>query len=132
MNKTSKLGIFVTKNAWKKMSDIMTTSKNNLGFMYSVSSGGCNGFNFELDLLNKDNHNNITKNKPLVLKNNQTTLYIDPFSEMYLLGSTIDYIKEDYSKNIFENKFVFNIDSDLASSCGCGVSFTPKNLKNLD
>ena len=25
---------------------------------------------------------------------------IEPLSEMYLLGTTIDYIHEDYSKNI--------------------------------
>ena len=29
-------------------------------------------------------------------------IYIDPISEMYLLGTTIDYIHEDYSKGHFE------------------------------
>ena len=45
---------------------------------------------------------------------------------MYLLGTTIDYVKEDYSKNIFESKFVYIPDKDKATSCGCGVSFNPK------
>ena len=49
-------------------------------------------------------------------------------SEMYLIGTTIDYVKEDYNKGIFENKFIYNIDKKLASSCGCGVSFMPRNL----
>jgi len=47
-------------------------------------------------------------------------------SELYLLGTTIDYINQDYIKNIFESKFIFNIDKELASACGCGISFTPK------
>ena len=48
---------------------------------------------------------------------------------MYLIGTTIDYINEDFSKGVFENKFVYKIDRELASSCGCGVSFMPRNLK---
>ena len=46
--------ILVTKNAWMKMSQIMNVSKNKYGFIYSASSGGCNGFNFELNLLDKN------------------------------------------------------------------------------
>ena len=48
-------------------------------------------------------------------------------SEMALLGTTIDYISEDYNQGVFENKFIFTPDKDYASSCGCGISFTPKN-----
>ncbi len=46
--------------------------------------------------------------------------------EFLLLGTTIDYIHEDYLNGVFENKFVFIPDKTLASSCGCGISFTPK------
>ena len=47
-------------------------------------------------------------------------------SEMHLLGTTIDYIKEDYLKGQFESKFIFDVDKDLLMTCGCGISFTPK------
>ena len=47
---------------------------------------------------------------------------------MYLIGTTIDFINEDFNKGIFESKFIYNIDKKLASSCGCGISFTPKNV----
>ena len=43
---------------------------------------------------------------------------------MFLLGTTIDYVKEDYNKNIFESKFIFVPNKDLANTCGCGVSMT--------
>ena len=68
------------------------------------------------------------KMKPSILTNDDVQLYIEPLSEIHLIGTTIDYINEDFSKGIFENKFIYNIDKKLASSCGCGVSFMPRNL----
>ena len=123
---SSRIGIFITQNAWKKMTKILQHSKNNLGFLFSASSGGCSGFNFQLDLLDKETFNEIDPKNPMILQDNKTMVYIEPLSEMYLLGTTIDYIKEDYTKGQFENKFVFNVDKERASSCGCGISFNPK------
>ena len=37
-----------------------------------------------------------------------------------------NFVGEDYAKDIFESKFIFSPDKELASSCGCGVSFSPK------
>lgn len=125
----SKNIISVTANAWKKMSSIIQKSNNKNGFIFGVTSGGCNGFNFDLRLIETDEQQEIMKMKPNVLKNNDVQLYIEPLSEIHLIGTTIDYIKEDFNKGIFENKFVYNIDKKLASSCGCGISFMPRNLK---
>ena len=126
LKSVSKIGINITKNAWNKMENIMKYSKNKSVFIFSASSGGCNGFNFNLELLDDKKLNNFNNIKPNYLKNNTTKVYIDPLSEMYLIGTTIDYVYEDYTKGQFENKFVFNVDSKLMSSCGCGISFSPK------
>jgi Fe-S cluster assembly iron-binding protein IscA len=58
--------------------------------------------------------------------NNNIKIYIDQLSEFYLLGTKIDYISEDFNKNIFESKFTFTPNKNKASSCGCGISFSPK------
>ena len=117
----------ITKSAWNKMSNIIQKAGNQLGFIYSASSGGCNGFNFELNLLDKKLHSEIIKNKyHTVLLNDNSKLYIDPISEMFLLGTTIDYIHEDYSKGQYESKFKFEIDKNNMTSCGCGISFNIK------
>ena len=50
--------INVTKNAWKQMTKVIQITENQYGFLYSASSGGCNGFNFELDLLDKERYQN--------------------------------------------------------------------------
>ena len=125
----SKNIINVTTNAWKKMSSIIQKSNNKNGFIFGANSGGCNGFNFDLRLIEKEEKKEIMKLKPSILTNNDVNLYIEPLSEMHLIGTTVDYINEDFSKGIFENKFVYKIDKKLASSCGCGVSFMPRNLK---
>jgi len=126
--------ILITQNAWRKMRDILLKSNNNLGFIYSASSGGCNGFNFELNIIQKKEYDNIVKHKFYSVLTDETketneiptNVYVDPLSEMISLGTTIDYIHEDYSKGQFESKFNFIIDKELMTSCGCGISFSPK------
>ena len=121
--------INITKNAWNKMSQIIRLTKNQYGFLYSASSGGCNGFNFELNLLKEDEYKKIRNNKfYTVLNDKNTHLYVDPLSELYLLGTSIDYVTEDFSSGEFESKFKFGINKELMTSCGCGVSFSPKGF----
>jgi len=125
-----KFPITITDNAWNKMSDIIK-KQNAKSFLFTANSGGCNGFNYQLDLLNEKKYNEFYNNhkgkhKPTVIKNNNTMVLIDPIAEMILLGTTVDYVSSDYNKNIFESKFIFKPDQNFASSCGCGVSFTPK------
>ncbi len=119
--------ITVTSSAWKKMSNIVK-AKQAQGFIFSAVSGGCNGLNYNLKLFNDNEEINklaTGKIKPTKIESKNIAVYIDPLSEMFLLGTTIDYISEDYEKNIFENKFVFYPDKNIATSCGCGVSFAP-------
>ena len=120
--------ISITNNAWNKMTYILNKQNNNnlFGFIFSAKGGGCNGFNYDLKLLNNDEFNNINKKRISILEKNKTKLLVDPLAEMYLIGTTIDYINEDFNKGIFEKKFIFKPDKKLASTCGCGTSFTPK------
>jgi Fe-S cluster assembly iron-binding protein IscA len=67
------------------------------------------------------------KFKPTIMKKKNTKIVVDPVSEILLSGTTVDYVSEDYENGVFENKFVFTPDKKLASSCGCGISFTPKD-----
>ena len=53
-------------------------------------------------------------------------IFVDPDAESFIWNDT-DYVEEDWNKGVFENKFIFIPDKDLVSSCGCGISFTPKN-----
>ena len=124
----SKNIITVTKNAFQKMNSIMKKSNNKNGFLFRIDSGGCNGFNFNLKLMEDKELDKIIKQKPNIIQNEKVKVYVEPLSELYLVGTEIDYLKEDYSKGIFESKFIYNVDKKMASTCGCGVSFTPRKL----
>ena len=120
--------INITKNAFTKMETIMKKSWNKNGFLFGVTSGGCNGFNFNLKLIENKELDEIKKLKPNIISQGDVNVFVEPLSEIYLIGTTIDYTEENFSKGIFESKFIYNIDKELATSCGCGVSFNPKKL----
>lgn len=126
LQKLSKVGIYVTQKAWNKMEQIIQVSNNSIGFLFQATSGGCNGFNFKLDILDRKTFNKMKK--PMILQNNSlgVKLYIDPTSEMFLLGTKIDHVSENYLNGQYESKFIFQVDPKMASSCGCGISFSPK------
>ena len=115
--------IKVTSSAWNKIDFIINKANNKQGMLFSVQGGGCNGFNYKLNLINE---NIKDLDKYSFVKNDKSKVFIDPIAEMYLIGTTIDYINEDFSKGIYENKFKFIPEKDRASTCGCGVSFSPK------
>ena len=127
-NKYMKNIVNITSTAWKKMGHIILKSNNKYGFLFGATSGGCNGFNFNLNLLEKNEFNELIKLKPNIIKNDNIKLYIDPFSELYIFGTTIDYVEEDFKKGIFENKFIYKVDKEKVSSCGCGISFMPRKI----
>jgi iron-sulfur cluster insertion protein len=130
--------ITITNNAWSKIASILSqVNKTNTNtqtntqtntvtsMLFSVNGGGCNGFKYDLNI---DTDNNQDKyEKYMFIEKDKNRVYIDPISELYIIGTTIDYIKEDFNKNIFESKFIFIPDKTLATNCGCGTSFTPLN-----
>ena len=122
-----KVPIEISLNAWLKMTDILKKS-DAAGFLFFAKGGGCNGFNYKLEPINEIKFNTLLQEKPTptIISNEKTQLMIEPMSEMLLLGTTIDYVHEDYSKNIFESRFIFTPQKDFATACGCGISFSPK------
>ena len=131
LTSASKYPIIVTASAWNKMTEI-AHKQDCSSFLFSATSGGCNGFNYKLESLDEASYEEISigysgKFKPTILTKSNINVLVDPMTEMILLGTTIDYMSEDYKNGIFENKFVFVPEKTLASSCGCGISFTVKD-----
>ena len=113
--------ITITNNAWNKVDEILKNT-NSKGMIFYATSGGCNGFNYKFDIIKEDEE--IDNGYSLIEANN-SKVYIDPKSEFYLLGTTIDYQTENFQEGIYDSKFIFNADKTLVSTCGCGVSFAP-------
>ena len=127
LSSVSSLPITVSPNACDKMTHILRGS-NKYAFLFFATGGGCNGFNYKLDLINEKKFDNISGEQPIptIVSNSNIHVVIEPMSEMLLLGTTIDFIEENYSENIFESRFIFTPEKNFATSCGCGISFSPK------
>ena len=126
-NIMARIPLVITGQAWNKMIEVLKKTKKE-AFLFSAIGGGCNGFNYDLKTIDKKELEKITDKKfiPPVYQREKYKLVVDPMSEILLTGTTIDYINEDYSKHIFESKFTFTPTKSIASTCGCGVSFSPK------
>ena len=88
--------------------------KNNKKIVsFGVNGGGCAGFSYNWDYLDEP----IVGYMLLSIRDD-IRLAGDKTSEMYIMGSTIDYVQE------LMGSFL-KIDNPLTkSSCGCGESFS--------
>jgi iron-sulfur cluster assembly protein len=131
MSMKQSIGIVaVTRAAWSRMHAICKDNSA-LGFVYAAESGGCSGLNYKLSLLHDESElDKMGTNGKLpmsYLEENGTRVFVDPLSEMFLVGSQIDFVEQDVANNVFDSKFVFSHEKGTVFSCGCGTSFMPKS-----
>ena len=104
--------ISLSNNAANRIKEIMSNAeKNSLGVRIGVKSGGCAGMSYVMEYANKiDPSDELIEDKGV-------KVFIDPGAIMYLLGTEMDYKKEQFSSS-----FVFNNPNET-ERCGCGESF---------
>ena len=76
----------------------------------SVKGGGCAGFEYKWETTD-------TTDKGTLIDD---ILVLDKMAEMFVLGCTVDYIKE------FGGSYLTVSNPNAHSSCGCGTSFSIK------
>ncbi len=104
--------ITLSDNAVNRIKEIMSKAENStIGVRVGVKSGGCAGMSYILEYA-KD----IKPNEE-VIENKGVKVLIDPKAVLYLLGTEMDY-----KKNQFSSSFVFNNPNET-ERCGCGESF---------
>ena len=82
-----------------------------IGVRVGVASGGCAGMSYVMEYAKKTNP------KDEVIEDKGVKVLIDPNAIMYLLGTEMDYKKEELSST-----FVFKNPNET-ERCGCGESF---------
>lgn len=110
--------VTMTDKAKEKMKEI-SKENGNKDLFFHAKGGGCNGFNYGLDIAeNKFNKfemaNNHDEKVPI---DDQTNLVVDGKSMLHLIGTKIDF-----ETDIIGSRFVFE-NPNAKSSCGCGTSF---------
>ena len=104
--------IKLTDNAALRIKEIMSNAeKDSLGVRVSVKAGGCAGMSYVMEYTKDLNPNDE------VVEDKGVKVFVDPAAVMYLLGTEMDYKKEELSSS-----FVFNNPNET-ERCGCGESF---------
>ena len=104
--------ISLSENAAKRIKEIMSAAeKNSVGVRVGVKSGGCAGMSYVMEYAAKANPNDE------IIEDKGVKVFIDPGAIMYLLGTEMDYKKEEFSSS-----FVFKNPNET-ERCGCGESF---------
>jgi len=104
--------ITISDNAAQRIKEIMAnTEVSSIGVRIGVKSGGCAGMSYVMEYAKSSNSNDE------VIEDKGVKVLIDPSAVMYLLGTEMDYKKEELSST-----FVFKNPNET-ERCGCGESF---------
>jgi iron-sulfur cluster assembly protein len=104
--------ITLSDNAANRIKEIMSKAEKDLvGLRVGVKSGGCAGMSYMMEYI-KD-----VKPNDEVIEDKGVKLFVDPGAIMYLLGTEMDYKKEQFSSS-----FIFKNPNET-ERCGCGESF---------
>ena len=104
--------IKLSENAAERIKEIMSSDENNsIGVRVAVKSGGCAGMSYVMEYTKEVNPNDE------VIEEKGVKVFVDSAAIMYLLGTEMDYKKEELSST-----FVFNNPNET-ERCGCGESF---------
>ena len=104
--------ITLSDNAANRIKEIMSKAeKDSVGLRVGVKSGGCAGMSYKMEYAKEINPNDE------VIEDKGVKVFIDPGAIMYLLGTEMDYKKEQFSSS-----FIFKNPNET-ERCGCGESF---------
>ena len=104
--------IKLSQNAAEKIKDILSKAEDaTIGVRVGVQSGGCAGMSYVMEYTKEVNPSDE------VIEDKGVKVFVDSAAIMYLLGTEMDYKKEELSSS-----FVFNNPNET-ERCGCGESF---------
>ena len=104
--------ITLSDNAASRIKEILSNNETKyIGVRVGVKSGGCAGMSYIMEYAKEINSNDE------IIEDKGVKVFIDPGAIMYLLGTEMDYKKEQFSST-----FVFKNPNET-ERCGCGESF---------
>ena len=104
--------ITLSDNAAERIKEIMANAEDNpMGVRIGVKSGGCAGMTYVMEYTKEVNPSDE------LIEDKGVKVFIDSAAVMYLLGTEMDFKKEE-----FTSQFVFNNPNET-ERCGCGESF---------
>ena len=105
--------VILTPAAEARVAALMAQApEGTIGVKLSTPRRGCSGLAYSVDY--------VTEADPFdeKIETSGGSFYIDGGSVLYLIGSTMDWVEDDFTAG-----FVFN-NPNAKGACGCGESFT--------
>lgn len=105
--------LILTPSAEDRIAALMAKAPESaIGVKLSTPKRGCSGLAYSVDY--------VTEAKPFDERIDTPggTLFVDGGSILYLVGSTMNWVEDDFTAG-----FVFN-NPNAKGACGCGESFT--------
>ncbi|VWU48425.1 iron-sulfur assembly protein, putative [Hepatocystis sp. ex Piliocolobus tephrosceles] len=112
--KTNEPTLYLSNEAIQKMKEINEKYENSKALKIRVEAGGCSGFQYSFELIDKKNLNE----KEVIVYNKECVVIIDKHSAELLKNSKVHYLN-----NIIYKKFTIENIENLSSKCSCGNSF---------
>ena len=118
MNEESKIrarpaAITLTPGAEARIAELMTRAPEGaIGVKLSTPRRGCSGLAYSVDYVTEEDRFDEKIATPA------GNFYVDGGSLLYLVGSTMDWVEDDFAAG-----FVFD-NPNAKGACGCGESFT--------
>jgi iron-sulfur cluster assembly protein len=103
--------ITLTSTAAAKISRVIAQRGQGLGLRVGVKTTGCSGLAYVLEYID------IANPEDIIYNTHDINLYVDPKSNSYLAGLTIDF-----RRNGLNEGFEF-VNPNERDRCGCGESF---------
>ncbi|MFZ2996455.1 HesB/IscA family protein [Sphingobium sp.] len=105
--------VILTPSSQARIAELMAAAPEGaIGVKLSTPKRGCSGLAYSVDYVTQEVKFDEKIETP------GGVLYIDGGSVLYLIGSTMDWVEDDFTAG-----FVFN-NPNAKGSCGCGESFT--------
>ena len=105
--------ITLTAGAERRIADLLAKAPGPVaGVRLSTPKRGCSGLAYSIDYVEQPKAGDEAIQTP------SGTLFVDGGSILYLIGSVMDWVEDDFTAG-----FVFN-NPNAKGSCGCGESFT--------
>ncbi len=105
--------IILTPAAERRVADLMSRAPDGMiGVKLSTPRRGCSGLAYSVDYVADANPMDERIETP------GGTFFVDGASVLYLVGSTMDWVEDDFTAG-----FVFT-NPNAKGACGCGESFT--------
>ena len=102
----------LSKMAQEQISKLLLDNNNAIGLKIGLSTKGCAGLSYTMEYVNDSDIQGCE-----LVNDYKFPLYIDNKAVMYVIGTEMDFIKEEYGE-----RFVFK-NPNQTSECGCGESF---------